>query len=681
MPVFFLVIGPSFSQVDGYLKKADRCVENGNIKDAKIYYLKALAKAPENRNANLGMGLMLSELLDNYTSALPYLEKAYKTTVRDSSYDLLFALAKCYHHDGNYDKALSFYGRLKDVVDLEKETDFQKDLNKRKEDCEYARTNKNRTSDQNIYLVNCGKTINSDMPEYVPVLSGQNELIFTSKRKDSKKEELNEMDGKYFESMYMATINATHFSNVRRYTLPDKFADSKFKNQHQSVVSISQDGKKLFSFKEGKLFEIDLDQRPTANPGEVKFNHFDYYQNHAFLARDGKTLYFTSEAPGGLGGNDIYVSQKTSNGTWGTPKNLGTPINTSFNEDAPFLANDGTLYFASEGHEGFGNYDIYKSTLSEEKWSTPENLGQPINSPGHDIFLVLDSLTSVGYFSSGRNGGYGDMDIYKLIYLDKINKECPPAASAQISFSIEDADTADYKNKIKTTYPNNYKIISSTWQVDNLALISGGEVFENDYKKTGHYYVSSKIIAWCDTCLSPIVSCSIIENKLEKTIPLQLVQNETTTAVATNTLTTDKSSSAQSELLFTGILTAQQLASIGFNTNHILFDFNKSTLRRDAYEILNTNISVMKKFPQLCLHVNGYTDSRGTKAANEKVSAHRAKAVKDYLLKHGTSPDQIRVASGKGSSNLLNDCGSGKACDETEHQLNRRVEFIVMSKK
>lgn len=670
---------PSFAQVDGYVKKADRCVENGNLKDAKTYYLKALAKAPENRNANLGLGLVYSELLDNFPAALPFLEKAYRSSVRDSSYDLLFALAKCYHHNGEYTKALSFYDRLKGVEDLEKESDFQMDVNKRKADCEFALIHRDQL-DQNLYIVNCGKTINTDMPEYVPVLSGQKELIFTSKRKDTKKEELNELDGKYFESMYVADVETNGFKNVRRYTLPDKFADSKFRNEHQSVVSLSQDGKKLFTFKEGKIFEIDLEERSTNDPGEVKIKAFDYYQNHAFLTRDGKTLYFTSEASGGMGGNDIYVTLKSESGEWGPPKNLGTPINTAFDEDAPFVSSDGKLYFASKGHEGFGNYDIYRSTSIEGKWSQPENLGQPINSPGHDIFLVQDSLNSVGYFSSGRNGGYGDVDIYKIVHLDKINKDCPPLASAQISFKISDADTSDFKNKIEVIFPDNYRIMSSEWWVEGSTSVAGGPVFEHDYQKAGIYSVSSKLIAWCDTCLSPVVSCSTIDNRIEKTIPIVLAKTETTNAVGTATTSANEPIKEPEALMFAGILSSEQLAAIGFNSNHILFDFNKSTLREDAYDILNTNIKVLKAYPQLYLQVNGYADSRGSELANKRISAQRANGVKAYLLKNGLSQKQIKFTGGKGSDKLLNDCGVGHACDEAAHQQNRRVEFVVMAK-
>src|SRR5690606_16551144 len=137
--------------------------------------------------------------------------------VSDSSYDLIFALGKCFQHNGDYLKALGYFNRLEGVQDLEQEKDFQKEVNKRKQDCIYARERENAPVDENIYLVNAGKNINTEMPEYVPVITNRNELIFTSKRQDEKKEELNYMDGKYFESMYIAKIETNRFKDLRRY--------------------------------------------------------------------------------------------------------------------------------------------------------------------------------------------------------------------------------------------------------------------------------------------------------------------------------------------------------------------------------------------------------------------------------------------------------------------------------
>jgi len=509
------------------------------------------------------------------------------------------------------------------------------------------------------------------MPEYVPVLTLQNELIFTSRRKDHKREQVSYLDGKYFESMYISKIDNAGFKEARRYTLPDQFLKSKFRKNHESVVSMSPDGKKLFTFSDNKIFEINMDERSSQKPKKLlKTINFDYYQNHAFLTKDGNTLYFTSEAKGGIGGIDIYKSTKIKEGEWSKPENIGEPVNTPFDEDAPFITDDGkTMYFSSNGHEGFGNYDIYKSTFANGKWSTPENLGQPINSPGHDIFMIQDNKASVGYFSSSRNGGYGDMDIYKINYLDNLNKDCPANTIPQISLNLSDALKNTFKNKVEVKLPSNYKVYSYEWKVNEKTIENPGAVLDYDYKSTGTYTVASKVLAWCDTCLSPLVACSVIENKFEN------IKIDSAITVAVK-----KDSPVSADLSnLKGELSGEQLNAIGFNTKPLLFGFDKSVLRNDAEEILKTNTEVLNKYPHLTVQIIGYTDSRGSQKHNQLLSNQRAKNVKNYLAKNGIKTSQITFSSGKGAKDLVNNCDKGSACDKEAHQQNRRVIFKVFS--
>lgn len=161
------------------------------------------------------------------------------------------------------------------------------------------------------YVVNLGSTVNSKTPEYVPVITPNNELLFTSKRQDDKKEKISDLDGKYFESMYLSQTENGKFTAPRRYTVPDLYLSSKFRKHHESVISMSPDGKKLYVYRDNKIFEIDMDNLKKTNPKKLsKSINFAYYQNHAYISKDGKTLYFTSEAKGGYGGVDIYKLEK-----------------------------------------------------------------------------------------------------------------------------------------------------------------------------------------------------------------------------------------------------------------------------------------------------------------------------------------------------------------------------------
>lgn len=650
-----------------FLKKAEQSIEKGNLKNAKSYYLRALAKNPDSYDANLGIGLMLCELLDNHNEALPYLETALRLSGKDTLKDLEFALAQCYQYKGDYEKAIQYYKKLDGCVDYDNEIDLSKELQKRIDDCTYAIAHKVEQVNDKVFVVNAGRTINTEMPEYVPVLTPESELIFTSKRKDTPNEEINYLDGKYFESMYITKIDSSGYTKVRRYTIPDYFFRSHFAKHHESIISISPDGKKLFTFKDNKIYEIGIKERVQLKPKKLlKTINFNYYQNHAYVSKDGKTLLFTSDASSGLGGNDIYESHKNEKGDWGKPVNLGSTINTSFDEEAPYLTDDGlTLYFSSRGHQGYGNFDIYKSNLIDGKWTTPENLGEPINSPGHDIFMIHDSSSSIGYFSSSRNGGFGDMDIYKLIYLDKIDKQCPTSNKSGIALTIKDENLTDYRNTIETSIPANYRILSYEWNVNDIPVQNNKSNFENDYTTFGKYLVNSKIVALCDTCLTPIISCLSVENEFKDL-----------TILAGNTVN-ENELEVTSLKDFTGALSDKQLTSIGFNTTPLLFDFNKIEIRNDALEILAPNIEVLLKNPDLKIDIIGYSDVRGAPLVNKIVSYLRANNVRKSLLKNGVKNNQIKSVTGKGASDFVVDCNNIQPCDENAHQQNRRVVLVI----
>jgi outer membrane protein OmpA-like peptidoglycan-associated protein len=584
---------------------------------------------------------------------------------------LMYALAKCCQHNGEYEKALSLLERLGNYKDAEEEIDLALDIKRRKEDCIYGMAHRNDAFAGNINVVNAGKSINTDMPEYVPVLTPNNELIFTSRRKDDDKEQLSYLDGKYFESMYISKFGESGFSAPRRYTLPDQLVESKFFKRHESVISMSPDGKKLFVFRDSKVYEVNMDERTKTSPKKLlRTINFDYYQNHAFLSKDGNTLFFTSEARGGRGGIDIYKSTRIKDGEWSKPQNLGAPINTAMDEDAPFLSNDGkTLYFASTGHKGFGNFDIFKSELVDGKWSEPVNLGQPINSPGHDIFMVLDETGSVGYFSSSRAGGQGDMDIYRINFLDKALKDCPAANPSGISLAINDEQSGDYKNTVNIIVPQNYQLYSAEWKINDEPVSNKGKAFSHDYSSAGTYTVNAKVMTVCDTCIAPVIACLSVANKFEAPL-VEVVPPNKNTKMENADLNKVK-----------GQLGEEQLKEMGFNPEPVYFDFAKTNVRSDAENILKENAEILKKYPKLRVEIVGYTDSRGPLFVNKMISAQRAGSVKKYLLGQGVKASQIRSTEGKGPNNLVNDCDKSKECDEAAHQLNRRVVLKVFSGK
>lgn len=665
----FLFLSFNFTaQTNRYLRKAARSTENGYLEKAKQYYLKVLEKDKDNYKANVGLGITLSEFMDRYEEALPYLENAYKHTPKDTLPDLLYALAKCYQHAGKFNEAIFYLEKLNGSVALDEEDkSYQLDLKKRKADCVYAMANTNASNPEDWYVINLGSNINSKMPEYVPVLTPENELLFTSRRQDSPKEKINDLDGKYYESMYISKLDNGRFGTPRRYTIPDLFMSSKFRKYHESIISMSPDGKKLFVYRDNKIYEVDMDNLKKESPKKLSKNiNFDYYQNHAYLSKDGKVLFFTSEAAGGFGGLDIYKSEKGSDGNWGKPENLGQNINTMYDEDAPFLSDDGkTLFFASRGLPGYGNFDLYKSDLVDGKWSEPKNLGLPINSQAHDIFMVQNKDGNIGYFSSARPGGKGDMDIYKINYLKDYNKRCETDENPVLSLKSEKLNGSDTKFAVTATLPDYLKALKYEWKINSQEAPEAKDNYiEKDFAGTNENVVKLRIYAYCDTCYEPVVLCNYTHIVISSTATV--TSPTVTPVVDLNTVH--------------GTLNKDQLVALGFDVSPVHFNFNKNDIREDAKTILAKNIEVLKSHPELKIEISGYADTQGRPEYNKNLSDKRAKSVRDYLIENGVSKKQIIKASGKGSTNLLNNCTRGEDCSKEENELNRRVEFTVIKK-
>lgn len=660
--VFFILLLQACNTVTHYVNKAARKTEDGNMVEARRWYQKALDKAPENYKANLGLGITLSEFMDRYEEGYPYLQKALEKSPKDTFVDLLFALGKCKQHIGEYEAALSFYNRLNNVIAIaDDNAAFQMELKKRKEDCTYGIQHKDYTSPTDWYVVNLGKGINTDMPEYVPVITPGNVLLFTSKRKDSKKETINYWDGKYFESMYISEPEPNgYYKRVRRYTLPDLVATSRFRKGHESVISMSPDGKTLFVYRNTRIYEIAMNELESKEPRKMtKTVNFDYYQNHACLSSDGTTLFFTSESEGGVGGNDIYMARREAEGVWSKPVNLGAPVNTAYDEDAPFLAPDGkTLYFASKGHPGYGNFDIYKSTFENGNWSQPENLGRPINSPAHDIFMVQNLKGNIGYFSSSRTGGQGDMDIYKVNYINDFNLPCTSGNETIVSLSGILTDSLKAQYVFEASLAVGYTPLHYQWQQNGTIVLNDTQNYTTALAAPGEYTIALKVVAACDTCLQPYVGCkqTIIRPQV-KTIPDSLATHSDVESMS-------------------GVLNETQLKALGFDTRPVLFDFNKSEIREDAMQILNANITVLKKYPTLVYELDGYADQRGTERYNRQLSITRVQAVRSYLAAGGINEKRMIAAKGYGNTRFVYDC-AGQNCDDAMHQANRRVTFTV----
>ncbi|MBI1266040.1 MAG: hypothetical protein GC193_01280 [Cryomorphaceae bacterium] len=320
-----------------------------------------------------------------------------------------------------------------------------------------------------VAIYNLGPNINTEAKEYVPIITPDNtNLYFTSRRANSTAR-LRDPNGEYFEDVYHSVNDSGIWSVAKNIGQPVN------SETHDATVSISSDGKTMIMYRTnsnltgGDLYITSLKGSSWSKPEKLSSRiNSNYQEASAALSPDKQTLYFSSNRPGGFGGKDIYRVKRLPNGEWSLPRNLGPTINTSFDEDAPFIDTDGaSMYFASKGHSTIGGYDLFRSVCREgEVWSAPENLGYPANTVDDDIFLAVNKGGKRGYFSSERPGGFGAQDIYSIDFIYRQNEimiihgEVRTASDVALAAEITliDEDT----HKVQGVYrsnPNNGKFI------------------------------------------------------------------------------------------------------------------------------------------------------------------------------------------------------------------------------
>ncbi len=269
-----------------------------------------------------------------------------------------------------------------------------------------------------VFIDNLGSIVNSTYPEYCPIVTAdENMMVFTAKRPTTEGGEQG-MDYHYYEDIYVS------YKKDGAWTKAVNLGDPVNNKYNDATVGLSPDGTRMLIFREGDLFECDLEGTKWSSPRDLgkNINTKKHKEASASFSFDGKQLYFTSNRPDlSRGGMDIFVSNwNEAEQEWGKAKNLGFNINTEFDEEGVFIHPDGkTMYFSSRGHDTMGGYDIFKSVYSEEKqaWGVPENLGMPVNTPDDDIFFVINGSGKRAYYSSVRKDNIGEEDLYQIIFL------------------------------------------------------------------------------------------------------------------------------------------------------------------------------------------------------------------------------------------------------------------------
>ncbi len=427
-------------------------------------------------------------------------------------------------------------------------------------------------------------------------------------------------------------------------TLVEEDVNTKY---HEGVVSFSPDGKTMYFSRESyfekiyekdsitkvrysrlQLFKATKSGSTWSNVEGFPINSKEYSIAQPSVSPDGKTLYFSSDMPGGFGQADIYKATINDDGSLGEPENLGQKVNTSGVEKFPFVSSKNILYFSSNGHLGLGNLDVFVSKIVDGKMGPVRNIGIPINSSADDFAFTIDEESEEGYVSSNRDGGLGGDDVYSI-------KKIQPLFDVLVAGKVVDSKTGNPVNAASVTLYDDQgnKVLSKVTNSDGTVdfIIETEKDAELEIVMDG--YVSQKFKVNATTDEEVLVN--IMLDPIEEIIkPEEIVLNP------------------------------------------IFFEFDKSNITSQAAFELDKLVQVMNKYPEMVINAMSHTDSRGSASYNARLSDRRAKTTVQYVISKGIDKSRISGA-GKGESEPKVDCGSN--CSEEDHQMNRRSEFIIVS--
>ncbi|MEL1248585.1 OmpA family protein [Flavobacterium helocola] len=501
--------------------------------------------------------------------------------------------------------------------------------------------------------------INSEFSDYGTAFY-KDELVFASARDTgSISSRKHSWTNQSYTNLYGAKV-----TDNGNFESPEKFSKSVSSRYHESTAVFTQDGNTMYftrnNFNNGKkgrdsertillkLYKATKEGDKWTNVTELPFNSNEYSVAHPALSADEKTLYFASNMPGTIGGeqSDIFKVSINADGSYGTPENLGDKINTEGRETFPYVTDNNELYFASDGHPGLGGLDVFVTQLKDDgSVGSIKNVGEPVNSKMDDFAFLIDNKTKNGFVSSNRkedNLGYDD--IYKFTEILPIPKDCEQLLTG-IVVDEESQEPID-----------NARVVLYDSSENKLKELTSDAQGKYDFGKVD-----------CDTKLKIRAEKPTYNtNEISVTIPNESGVTDSKVALEL----TEKR------------LKIGDSINTALNIDIIYFDLDKSNIRPDAAVELAKVLIFMTQNPTVKIDVRSHTDCRQTAAYNLALSDRRAKSTIAWLIKNGIAADRL-TGRGYGESQLVNDCGceptNESNCTEEQHQKNRRSMFIIKS--
>jgi len=650
------------------IKRADALLQEEipNFNGALNLYLDAIKLDPENADLNFNIGVCYLRSIHK-TKAIPYIEKALKGD-SEINPEARFLLGRTYHWDMKFNKAIKEFQKYKAglskkelkkkevlrwlaifVADrrIEQRSEYvivaglDKIIDKRIRECEIAKEMIKNPED--VTIENIGRSINSPFPDYAPVISADESVMyFTSRRRGTVGEERDPFDGKFYEDIYVS------YNENGKWSKAENVGTTVNTKNHDSGIGLSADGQTMFTYSyegRGDIYISKLRGKDWSRPKSIskKINTPNYAERSIALSGDERMMIFVSDKEGGNGGRDIYKSMKDDKGRWGDPENIGPVINTEFDEDGVFFHPDGkTFYFSSKGHKSMGGYDIFKTTYDDGKWSKPENMGYPINTVNDDIFFVVAANGERAYYSAERSDSKGAQDIY-VINLKKpepeeVETEEPINPLTLLKGVITDALTKKPLEAVIQLVDNEAneeiaEFTSNSYSGKYLVTLPSGKNYGIAVEKQGYMFHSENFD----------IPASSDYQEIIKNIELKKI------AVGTKIV-----------------------------LKNIFFDFDKATLRKASIAELERLMKFLSEFPAMKIEISGHTDNKGSAEYNQKLSEKRAKSVVQWLVERGIPSSRLQ-AKGYGEAKPI---APNKFEDGTDNpdgrQQNRRTEFEIL---
>ncbi len=615
------------------MKQGIKKYELGQYDVAINHFDRAIAKGDPMPKANF-LAAEAYRLSNRIEMAASYYKAALAqgATEEEAHFYYAFALKA----NGQYDAARA---QLEDYIEVGQDKALLRWARKEIRNLRYI---SDLLAKESYYEVEDIPEINTDAAEYGPVYNN-GELYFASNRDADK---IYKATGTGFTDIYKVKMQGANILPGTEEMLNELINTS---NINEGSVTFSSDGT-LMIFARGNsgrrkgTMEVNLYMTRYRNgewskPELLSINDPNSWDSTPAFSRDGRTLYFSSNRPGGYGGIDLYSAVMDANGRFGQVRNMGKDLNTEGDEMFPWVSPDGKLYFSSSGHPSLGGLDIFVA-VRKEGLINVENLGVPINSPQDDFALMYVSRTK-GFFSSNRNGGKGDDDLYAFTdnspdqkqvnyYLTGLTVTVNDSTGREIVLPETFVELLDQEDKLLAT--------SSTAE-------DGKFLFKVEPEKT--YFLTGTKANYFTT-REPF-------NTIGKT-------------VLKDTLTVP-----ETDVIFNIKLTLDQIVlDKAIVLDNIYYDLDRANIREDAAKELDKLVKILEDNPEIKIELSSHTDSRADDDYNLNLSQRRADSAVAYIITKGIDQSRIR-ARGYGESQLI----IKDAQTEEEHQVNRRTEFKV----